>query len=56
MRRSTIAIVLAVIIVLSIATPVVVTRYFLTPSSQERVIEQVRATTLAATAASTPTP
>jgi hypothetical protein len=44
MRRSTIAIVVAMIVVLSIATPLVITRYYLTPSSEQRVIEQVRST------------
>jgi len=52
MRRGTIAIVVAVIVVLAIATPLVMTRYFLTPSSEQRVIEQVR---LTAAAAPTPT-
>jgi hypothetical protein len=48
MRRSTIAIAVAVIIVLAIVTPLVMTRYYLTPSSEQRVIEQVRMTDAAA--------
>jgi hypothetical protein len=56
MRTRTIAIVIAVIIVLAIVTPLVMTRYFLTPSSEQRVIEQVRATTAAATAVAATTP
>ena len=45
MRYRSLAIVVALIVVLSIATPIVVTRYFLTPSSEQRVIDQVRAST-----------
>jgi len=56
MQTRTIAIVVALIIVLAIATPLVMTRYYLTPSSEQRVIEQVRATRAAATAAAAATP
>jgi hypothetical protein len=60
MQRRTIiiAIAVAVIIVLAIVIPLVMTRYYLTPSSEQRVIEQVRTTAAAGTAAavSTPTP
>jgi hypothetical protein len=56
MRSRTIAIVVAVIVVLAIVTPVVMTRYYLTPSSEQRVFEQVRMTTAAATAVGAPTP
>ena len=48
MRRTTLALVIAVIISLAVATPLVITRYYLTPASQARVIEQMRATTAAA--------
>jgi hypothetical protein len=46
MRRSTIVIVVAFIAVLAMVTPVIVTRYYLTPSSQQRVIDQVHAATV----------
>jgi hypothetical protein len=59
MQRRTIiiAIAVAVIILLAIVIPLVMSRYYLTPLSEQRVIEQMRTTAAAATAmASTPTP
>jgi hypothetical protein len=47
MRRSTIALVVAIIIVLAILTPIIMTRYYLTPTSEQRGIEQVQATSAA---------
>lgn len=44
MQPRTLAIALAIILLLAIVTPIVVARYYLTPASQQRVIEQVRAT------------
>jgi hypothetical protein len=44
MHPRTLAIVVTIMLLLAVLTPIVLTRYYLTPASEQRVIEQARAT------------
>ena len=44
MPRNRLILVVLIIVLITVVTPLVINRYYLTPSSEQRIIEQVRAT------------